>query len=59
MENKRDFVCPFYNREVWEDECYDMFLIASGLFIDEGLVKEEDRNKLYVMCEKCKKHGLG
>ncbi len=58
MADIKEFICPYYNRIVDEDECSDMFMIASRLFIDETLVKEDDKDKLYNICIKCKKHGL-
>ena len=57
MAEIEEFLCPFYNRIVDEDECCDMFMIASRMFIDETLVKE-DRDNLYNTCLKCNKHGF-
>ncbi len=53
MEEVRKWECPFYHRVVGEDECYDLFLIATRLVRDEDFVKEEDRDALNLMCEKC------
>ncbi len=53
MEEIREWECPFYHRVVGEDECYDLFLIATRLVRDEDLVKEKDRDALNLMCEKC------
>lgn len=40
MEEVRSWECPFYHRVVAEDECYDLFLIATRAVRDEKLVKE-------------------
>ena len=57
MEKEIKFRCPFYNRMVYDTECYEMFMVAAGFFKDEKLVKSSDKKALYDMCEKCKKHG--
>lgn len=56
MEEVKEWICPYYHRIVDSDECYDMYLVAMRFFKDESLVKEEDRDKLAEMCEKCKKY---
>ena len=58
MENSRFVNCPFYNKKMDADECYDRFLIASRLFKDDNLVKEADRDNLYNCCLKCKNYDL-
>lgn len=40
MEEVRSWECPFYHRVVGEDECYDLFLIATRAVRDEKLVNE-------------------
>ena len=58
MGKIREFECPYYQIIIDEDDCYDRYMIASGLFTDDELVKEDDKKALLAMCEKCKKHGL-
>ena len=58
MREFMEWVCPYYKRIVDEDECLDMYLIATGGFRDETMVKEEERDALCAMCDKCKKHGI-
>ena len=48
--------CPYYHKMIVNFDCYDMYYIANRFFKDESLVKEEDRDKLAEMCEKCKKY---
>lgn len=57
LSENNKYKCPYYNRIVEEFECYDMFMIANRNFIDENLVREEDRDALYKTCLKCGKHG--
>lgn len=56
MEGMRSWECPFYHRVVDEDECYDMFLIATRAVRDEKLVKEKDRDALNLMCDECRNY---
>lgn len=56
-EEKKKWGCPYYHKMVDSDECCDMYYIANRFFKDESLVKEEDRDKLAEMCEKCKKYA--
>ena len=56
MEEVRRWECPFYHRVVGEDECYDLFLIATRAMRDEELVEEKDRDALSLMCDKCKNY---
>ena len=58
MREVKEWVCPYYNRVVDEDECLDMYLVAMRAFKDEELVNEKDRDALFAMCDKCKKHGV-
>lgn len=58
MEEVKKWICPYYHKVVDADECLDMYFIAMRAFRDDDLVKEEDRDKLFAMCEKCKKHGV-
>ena len=50
--------CPFYKRIVDSNECLDIYLNAMDSFADYDLVKQEDREACFAMCEKCKKHGV-
>lgn len=52
----RSWECPFYHRVVGEDECYDLFMIATRAVRDEEMVKEKDRDALSLMCDKCKNY---
>ena len=56
MEEVRSWECPFYHRVVGEDECYDLFLIATRAVRDEKLVKEKDRDALSLMCDECRNY---
>ena len=58
MEKAKEWICPYYHKVVDADECYDMYFIAMRAFRDDDLVKEEDRDQLFAMCEKCQKHGV-
>ena len=58
MREVKEWVCPYYNRVVDEDECLDMYLVATRSFRDEKLVNEKDRDALCAVCDKCKKHGI-
>ena len=58
MEEVKEWVCPFYHRVVDSGECIDMHLVAMRAIRDEELVKEEDRDALDAMCEKCQKYTL-
>lgn len=57
MKNEEFYICPYYNRPVCEEECYDMFMVSARFFKNEDLVPEKDRDDLYRMCLKCNKHG--
>ena len=56
MEEEVMWECPYYHKMIVNFDCYDMYYIANRFFKDESLVKEEDRDKLAQMCEKCKKY---
>lgn len=58
MEEVKEWICPYYHKVVDAGECWDMYFIAMGSFQDDNLVKKEDKDKLFAMCEKCKKHGV-
>ncbi len=58
MSEVKEWRCPYYDRVIDEYECLDMYLIASRAIKDEKIVKEEDRNALFAMCQKCRKHGI-
>ncbi len=49
----RVWKCPFYHRVIGRDECYDLFPIAARAVRDADLIKEEGRDALGLMCEKC------
>lgn len=58
MEEVKKWECPYYHKVIDSDECYEMFLIASRMVRDEDVVKEEDRDALFSMCEECQKYTL-
>ena len=53
MGENNTIFCPFYRNNLDIDDCYDRYLIASGLFKDEKVVKEKERKELYKSCLKC------
>ncbi len=58
MPEVKEWLCPYYDKVIDEYECLDMYLIATRAIKDEKTVKEEDRDALFAMCQKCRKHGI-
>lgn len=56
MENK--FKCPLLNKEIYDSDCYDINMVASGM-IKETTIKEKiDKNKALEICKNCENNQL-
>lgn len=53
--DKRDWFCPYRQKDIPSCECYDLYLIACGLFEDDSLVPPQDADRLRGICENCGK----
>lgn len=53
--DKREWFCPYLHETIPASQCYDVYLIACGLFEDDELVPPQDRDRLLQICEACGK----
>lgn len=53
--DKREWFCPYLQKTIVSRECYDLYLIACGLFEDDDLLSPQDADLLCKICEACGK----